>query len=371
MGHRDLVGGSRTTTSSPIPLHDLRARDIAAWRELAAHAAEPNPFFEPEFVLTAARHLGDPHVGVLVVRGGGGDWLACMPVRHGMRVGRARVPALSSWRHLYCFLGTPLVAASAVPEATERLLEQALRASPLGVLVLRTVGEDGPVSAALLAALETDGREPAMRRSFSRAVMQRETLAGGVDGLISSRHRRDLRRLTRRLGESLDAPLEVHDVSDSDAAVDGFMALEAAGWKGERGTAMDSAGHGRFFRELCAAFRAAGRLQLLALGSAVRTVSYKCNLLTPEAVFCFKIAFDESLSRFRPGLQLELRMLEIFREQMSQGWMDSCADPDSQLFEHLWHERRAIGSYLISSSRAVAWTIDHGLGQLATHAELS
>jgi CelD/BcsL family acetyltransferase involved in cellulose biosynthesis len=350
--HRDGVGGSRTTTSSTIALRDLSARDLAAWRELASQAAEPNPFFEPEFVLTAARHLGDAHVELLVVHEAG-QWLACMPVRHGVRFGRARMPALSSWRHLYCFLGTPLVARSAVDDATERLLEHAMRASRMGVLVLRTLGEDGPVKPALLGAL---GREPAMRRSFSRAVLHRDG-----DAVVSSRHRRDLRRLARRLGETLGDPLEVRDVSDDDAHIDGFLALEAAGWKGERGTAMASAGHGPFFRELCEQFRAAGRLQLLVLTSGERAVSYKCNLLTPEAVFCFKIAFDESLGRFRPGLQLELRMLEIFREQMSQAWMDSCADPDSKLFEHLWPERRPIGSYVISSSRALSWTIDHAV----------
>jgi hypothetical protein len=37
-----------------LPLADLTARDVAAWRDLAARAVEPNPFFEPDFVLPPA-----------------------------------------------------------------------------------------------------------------------------------------------------------------------------------------------------------------------------------------------------------------------------------------------------------------------------
>ena len=33
----------------------------------------------------------------------------------------------------------------------------------------------------------------------------------------------------------------------------------------------------------------------------------KCNVLSGDAVFCFKIAHDETFARFSPGVQLELR----------------------------------------------------------------
>jgi CelD/BcsL family acetyltransferase involved in cellulose biosynthesis len=363
--NRGSVGGA-TSASTPIPVAELTSRDVAAWRELAAQAAEPNPFFEPEFVLPAARHLGESHVGLLVVRGHDAQWLAAMPVRSRVRLRRARVPALSGWRHLYAFLGTPLVARSDVEHATERLLDQALHASRFGVIVLPWLGDDGPVVAALLAALKARGRHPALHRAFERAVLHREAVASGTDELVSPRHRRDFRRTERRLAEELDGDLALRDVSDTDAGVEQFLALEASGWKGERGTAMASLpGHADFFRELCAGFRTAGRLQLLAYGSAEQIVSAQCNVLTPEAVFHFKIAFDESFGRYKPGFQLELKMIELFRTQMSQSWIDSCADPDSQQFARLREGRRPIGSYVIAASRAVTWTIDHGVARFA------
>lgn len=351
-----------------IAINDLEQRHLAAWKELAERAAEPNPFFEPECVLPAARNLGESDIGLLVVENGDRDWLACMPVSSRLRLRHMRVPALTAWRHLYAFLGTPLVAQSEVEVATERLLEQALLASRLGVVAFPQLGDDGPVVAGLLSALQASGRRPALHRSFDRAVMRRATLTDGVDALIAPRHRRDLRRLERRLAEELDGPLEVRDESERAAAVDGFLELESSGWKGERGTAFSSRpAHAEFFRELCEAFRAEGRLQLLALGTADRTVSYKCNLLAGEALFCFKIAFDEAFRHYRPGLQLELRMLDLFRDQMSQSWMDSCADPDSEMFKHIWAERRPIGSYIVARSRTASWTIDHTVARLESH----
>jgi CelD/BcsL family acetyltransferase involved in cellulose biosynthesis len=358
--------GGAPKASAVIPLRELSAGDLAAWRELADRAAEPNPFFEPEFVLPAARHLGESGIGLLVAKDRHRNWVGCMPVCPRVRVKHARVPGLSTFAPRYCYLGTPLVDASAVQHGTERLLEHALRASHHGVLVLRTVGEDGPVLSGLTSALELSGHHVALHRAHVRPVLHRARLHDGCERLISSRHRRDLRRLSRRLQETLDAPLIVRDESESAAEVERFMALEASGWKGERGSAMLARPRwAGFFRQLCENFRAVGRLQLLALGSEERAVSYKCNLLTADGVFCFKIAFDESLSHYRPGLQLELRMLEIFRNEMRQMWLDSCADLGSAMLEHLWPERRTIGSSVLSDSRAVVWTIEHGAAMFA------
>ena len=80
--------------------------DLDRWRALAEAAVEPNPFFEPAFVTGAAQHLPDAGASLLVVEDAG-RWLACLPVPRGA-VGRV-VPVLRTWRHPYCFLGTPLL----------------------------------------------------------------------------------------------------------------------------------------------------------------------------------------------------------------------------------------------------------------------
>src|SRR5437870_2180293 len=99
-------------TARVVPLADVDDGMLAAWRSVAARALEPNPFHEPAFVLAAAHHLGAPGVALALVEAGGG-WQACLPVQRARRLPGGHLPALTTWRHLYSFLGTPLVAPDA------------------------------------------------------------------------------------------------------------------------------------------------------------------------------------------------------------------------------------------------------------------
>jgi len=143
------------------------------------------------------------------------------------------------------------------------------------------------------------------------------------------------------------------EVSSDPVASERFLALERAGWKGRAGTAFASSPrHAEFFRTVCERFADAGRLELLAFEAGDRTLAMKCNLLAGEAVFCFKIAFDEEFARFSPGLQLELDNVERFHEG-SAAWMDSCAAPDHPMINRLWPDRRRIQTVLLPSPGAV------------------
>jgi hypothetical protein len=83
-------------TTRLVPLRLLSPADIDAWRDLAGRSLDANPFFEPELVLPAAKHLGGGEVGLLTA-GNGDGWSACLPVRSG-RLGGV-VKSLVSWRH--------------------------------------------------------------------------------------------------------------------------------------------------------------------------------------------------------------------------------------------------------------------------------
>ena len=52
--HRVLVGASL------LPIDGLSDSDLAAWRELSDSALEPNPFFDPDFVMPAVAELDAP-----------------------------------------------------------------------------------------------------------------------------------------------------------------------------------------------------------------------------------------------------------------------------------------------------------------------
>jgi CelD/BcsL family acetyltransferase involved in cellulose biosynthesis len=347
-----------------LSIAGVQARDVGAWRDLARRAVEPNPFFEPEFVLAAASGLGPESVALVVAADAAGDWQACMPVRRTGRWKGLPVPALAAWRHLYCFLGTPLVAPEQPEQALAALLDRLFESRRRARMVaLEWVRGDGPVAEALAAVLEARARPALQVAAFERAVLERRDSADYLDETLRPHRRRELRRQSRRLAEEMGAPLELRERSQEPAAVDSFLELEAAGWKGRRGTAFASQPlHAELFREVCDGFRAEGRFQLLALMAGDRPAAFKCNLLAGDEVFCFKIAYDESLARFSPGVQLEERTVELFHERMpASRLLDSCADPDNEMINRLWPDRRPLVSYVVPAPGAAGWASVRGV----------
>src|SRR5690606_10853073 len=119
-----------TYTSRTLAVRGIPGDDVAAWSALAHRAAEPNVFFEPEFLLPTVSSF-DPDGGVrLLVVERAGEWVAVMPYE--------MVPGDRHWprRHAsndgpvlnqVTSLGSPLLAA-ADPDAAAATLVAALRA---------------------------------------------------------------------------------------------------------------------------------------------------------------------------------------------------------------------------------------------------
>ncbi len=167
-----------------LALEALGAADLREWRRLADRALEPNPFFDPDFVLPAAEALG-ASVQLLVVRGAGG-WQACTPVTEQRGWRAIPLRGLVTWRHQYCFLGTPLVAGDDPDRALGALVEGGLPEAPsfLGLDLLAT---DGPAWPGLEKALSQHGKPVELRR------LERAALGGSA-----ATARRTFRRSTGR-----------------------------------------------------------------------------------------------------------------------------------------------------------------------------
>jgi CelD/BcsL family acetyltransferase involved in cellulose biosynthesis len=331
-----------------LGLRQLTAADLGRWRALAAVAVEPNVFFEPEFVLAAQAGLETTGLGILVARDGE-RWIGCMPVRRTAHWRRLPLAALASWQHPYSFLSTPLIAADAVAPAVGSLIDQG-RCAGTGLVVFERVGADGPVWATLDGALRERGAAAFGFQRMERASLVRRPEATYLDGMRPHR-RRELNRLGRGLERELDGSLVVRDRAQDPDAYEDFLRLEASGWKGRDGTALACrGGHAAFFRAICAAYAREGRLQLLELSVGDRVVAMKCNLIAGGVVFCFKISYDETYAAYSPGLQLERQTIEVFHTQTEALSMDSCADPENDMINRLWPDRRSISTMVSSAT---------------------
>lgn len=333
-----------------LPLRTLSAADLAAWGELASVAVSPNPFAEPEFVGAAARALDETDVQILVARSGR-DWLAALPVR-AVR-GWRRVPgwSLVTWRHRYCFLGTPLVAPSSPTDVLERWIEWSARRR--GDLVLEWIDDDGPLAAPLTQALANAARATVLER-FERPAISREDDDGSPGGFVISRNRR-IRRYRRSLEQEL-GPLELREESADPAGIQRFLEMEGAGWKGQVGTSLLAAGHAGFFTEICEALAPSGRLRLISLAHGEIRVAMLCELVTRDVGYWFKITFEESYAHWSPGAQLTVAAIEGDRTP-GVTRLDSCADATNT-----WIGRYFTGSRRLRTVAAVPATAA-GLGR--------
>ena len=333
--HRGLVGAFL------LPIDQLTEGDVAAWRDLAEAAVEPNPFFHPDFALTVAEDLGSAGIGVLAFRDGG-EWLACLPVESVRRWRRIPLRGLVAWNHLYCFLCTPLVRPEGLEPAIPGLLEEGLRHSG-GFLGLDLLATDGPVNEALERSTAELGLRPVELDRFERA-----TLARREDGdylTLSPKHRRNFERLRRRLERDLGGELLLRDRTQDPGAREEFLRVEASGWKGEAGTgtAFAPIGHGELFLRICDRMAGRGMLELVSAEIEDRSVAMLCNFVSGDTIFAFKIGADAELAKYSPGIQLSILYLDHFDALAGVRRADSCAEPGNQMINRLWPDRRELG----------------------------
>lgn len=333
--HRCPVGASL------LQIDQLTETDVAAWRDLAESAVEPNPFFHPDFALPVAERLGATGIEVLTFREGD-EWRACLPVER--RRGWRRIPlrGLVAWNHLYCFLCTPLVRPEGLESAISGLLDEGARQSG-GFLGLDLLATDGPVNHALERSAAELGLRPIELDRFERATLTRRQ--DGDYLALSAKHRRNFERLRRHLEKDLGGELSLRDRTPETEAREEFLRLEASGWKGEAGTgtAFAPIGHGELFLRICERLARRGMLQLVSAEIDGTSVAMLCSFVSGDTVFTFKIGADAELAKYSPGIQLSILYLDHFHALPALRRADSCAEPGNEMINRLWPDRRELG----------------------------
>jgi len=331
-----------------IPVRDAAAdpRLLDRWAELEAGALEPNPFFAPQMVLPAARHLEHGHAAQLLVAENGDALRFLLPVSGSSGLRRLPITGLRPWMHDYCFLGTPLLAAHGDPDRVWAAVTEHLRRhSPAPVLVIPLHPAQGPVAAALhrtgLGAGLGIRRSPAVSRGF----VARRPEPTYAREWMSRKHLANMARRRRHLAKTLGTEVvTVERASDGfDKAVEQFLELESKGWKGRSRTALSCRpGHDRFFREMTRGFAEQGRLMFLSMEAGSQVVAQNTALVAGEGLFGFKRAYDEEFSRWSPGSLLDLDVLDWFHRSAPLAWLDTCSAPEDGTGSRAFGDRRPL-----------------------------
>ena len=214
-------------------------------------------------------------------------------------------------------------------------------------LLLRGIPLDGP----LMEALTASGEHLRVIERWQRSVLRPQgSFESWVAASLGKKRRGEFRRLKSRLSER--GRLEVAELrAGANAApfAKALLDLEAAGWKGQRGTAIRSQPRvAAAFPEICGGLHAAGALRFWQLSLDGRALACLYAIIEGGCAWLGKIAYDENFSKYSPGVLVLLEATERLFAEPGLRLADSCAIPNHPMMDNIWRDRQAIGDVLVA-----------------------
>ena len=329
---------------------------------LGDQSADPNTQFESVTLGAAIRHLvGGKDVEIALVwsdPNGAGEraLLGVFPYRSVRGRFGFPLPVWQLWTHIHSYNATPLLRAGREKQALSRFLAFARQSGGVAVEFPLYQGE-GAFADALDELAVEQGLSVSETDRHARAFLQSDLK--GEEYFVQTmrkKKRKEYARLWNRLAEEGDLKLTAHDASgDLEGWMDRFLALEAKGWKGTRGTALKEVPEEKmFFEEICRGAQARGKLHCLDLTVDGTPIAMLASFRAGRGLYTFKICFDEDYSRFSPGAQLMMRGGAMLLDDPRFDWVDSCALPDHPMIDHIWAERRVMRSAIIGTGHVAS-----------------
>jgi CelD/BcsL family acetyltransferase involved in cellulose biosynthesis len=353
-----------------IPVNAMTARDVESWNALNERVIEPNPLYEPDCLIPAARHQTFGADIKLAVAEEGGRWYAALPLRRVARWHKFPYPIASTQVRRMIYQGTPLLDRDRSVDAMEAVfaaLVEARRSGGGRVFALQEMTAGSGVEVAALQAARNLALPAVPFEAFERGFLVRE--AGHTLGAtVKSETRRNLAKKRRRLARDLSREITFCDRGHDPAAIGDYIALEASGYKGSTGVALTTVpGEVEYFHEMCTRFASADRLHLLSLMAGSDTLAMDVWLRGREGVFMIKTSYDERYAAYSPGLNLHLDAMVFFHDKTDAAWLDTCTYPGNELFLRTYPDRRRLISYFVMLDPS--WK--HRVDQLAMQSFMS
>lgn len=339
MTPQQLLSQSTRTPARPAAVAQVmewhEANSISAeWEELSQSCVEPNPFLEPAFALSLAQHCApERRPRFLTVREAAGE-------RRLTGLFALERSGACSWNSPMIPLHSPLLRRGAVRPALSAAFTWLDENSASSGFLFTRLDARGPTCRAILIQALRNGLPV---QEFSRH--KRAALAPGEDGeaqQASGKRRKELARLLRRLQDKGAVTFSsARKPSDVRNAVERFLELEGAGWKGRKGTALVSNPMlSTFTRSALRRLADDNRCRIETMHFNGRPIAMGVVLVSQDHAAFWKIAFDENFAAYSPGVQLTLEIGRNLVRDPGVRLADSCAIPDHPMIDHLWRDRR-------------------------------
>jgi hypothetical protein len=340
------------------PLHKLTAEiriappETEAWAELASNALEPAGGSLPDWVEPQLRWLIPGNgtaptgiwrdgklAGVAALERQTARWLPGWPVD------------VSLETPLF-FSGLPLISRLRADDAVAALIGE--RGVPL---ILGSVSMDGPFWDSLCRSAKRLNAPLELMAQWQRACLKLEgNHKDWFEGNFDRKRRKEYKRWRARLGEL--GKLESRQWQPGEPLqpwFDDLCALEAKGWKGQRGSAIACDSKLLLcLEEALDRLGAARQLRFWSITLDGQAIATMFAIVAGERAWLGKIAFDEAHAKYSPGV---LQILDATESLFAEGGItlvDSCAVRDHPMIDNIWRDRIAIGDVLIGTPGMLA-----------------
>jgi hypothetical protein len=318
---------------------------------LAERALESNPFFLPEFLEPAIQAFGRKGLKLATFSDREDLRFFAPVVASGGRLFTA--PKLKIWTHPYAPLGAPLIEREMAPQVADSVIKN-LRTTGRSLLSIPDLPLKGPAAHCMQKAAERWGFWTEAARQM-RPILN-PSYGGGAadfDQMVTQKRRRELDRQLRRLCDTGSVSfMSAHTPSEIETAFNMFIALEASGWKGRRGTALQR-------RRSILEFARVAVMQLAQSGHASidvvrvgdKPVAALIRFHHGGLSIPWKIAHDETFANFSPGRQLICDETRRWLSDPTVSRVDPVCEEGNTLFTGLWPDREPYGTLLVSTRR--------------------
>ncbi len=311
-------------------LERLESLDHQAWLDLASRSLVPAGLARPE--LATAAFAQTPATRLAVVTRAG-RLMAAMPVI-GSRAATSHVSNS----------GMPLLDQTCGEAAFSVLLEQLQRP-----LVLTGIPATGP----MWAAIQKASAHSTVLDSWERASLN---VSGTYDDWFLRNFDRKRRSRFRRNMSGLASLPDFRCETLAAGApvgqwVSEFLDLEAAGWKGKRGTALRKIpAVANSFEKAISGLHRQGLLRFWRMTTGAEPIAMVMAIVERGQASFSKIAYNERYAPSSPGVTI---ILEATRSLFAEGnveLIDSCAIPNHPMLDNIWRDRLAVCDALVAGN---------------------
>lgn len=338
-----------------LPAATYGASYAEAFADLCRRAEAPNLHMAPAAVAAAMSFgIAEDNIVILAAQEQGNErLLGVWALRRARSLQNGLVPVLEApLVPLYEVSSAPVLGRERAGEVATALVQAIIEAADLPkVLKLPLLPMQGSVFAALETALAVTNSTIATFERWQRPMLVSEP---GDDAE---------RYLRRALGQGYKKRMQQHRQlekagalsyqrqrgADAIAALEDFLNLEAAGWKGRGGTALASLPqHGAYIREIVRNFGATDAIRVDLLRLDDQPIAGGLLLDLAGQSHFLKIAYDEDKARLSPGRALAVEMLRADFAAGRPFRLDSGAGDRVDPSAYPWGERQEMANAIVA-----------------------